>query len=69
MNLSERITIPKFATENPTIRGLRYSVETIIDLLSSGMTIEAFWLTMKTWNKMTSSQRSTMPRDYAEGVN
>jgi uncharacterized protein (DUF433 family) len=42
MNLSERITIdPAICHGKPTIRGLRYPVETILELLSSGMTIEA----------------------------
>jgi len=41
MNLSERITInPEICHGKPTIRGLRYTVETVLDLLSSGMTIE-----------------------------
>jgi uncharacterized protein (DUF433 family) len=41
MNLSERITInPDICHGKPTIRGLRYPVETILELLSSGMTIE-----------------------------
>jgi uncharacterized protein (DUF433 family) len=41
MNLSERITInPEICHGKPTIRGLRYPVETILELLSSGMTIE-----------------------------
>ena len=41
MNLSERITIdPDVCHGKPTIRGLRYPVETILELLSSGMTIE-----------------------------
>jgi uncharacterized protein (DUF433 family) len=42
MNLNERITInPEICHGKPTIRGLRYPVETILELLSSGMTIEA----------------------------
>jgi uncharacterized protein (DUF433 family) len=41
MNLLERITIdPDICHGKPTIRGLRYPVETILELLSAGMTIE-----------------------------
>jgi len=41
MDLTERITIdPEICHGKPTIRGLRYPVETILELLSSGMTIE-----------------------------
>jgi uncharacterized protein (DUF433 family) len=41
MNLTERITIDtEICHGKPTIRGLRYPVETILELLSSGMTIE-----------------------------
>ena len=41
MNLSERITMdPEICHGKPTIRGLRYTVETILELLSSGMAIE-----------------------------
>ena len=37
----DRITInPEICHGKPTIRGLRYPVETILELLSSGMTIE-----------------------------
>ncbi len=39
--LLERITIdPEISHGKPTIRGLRYPVETILELLSSGMTVE-----------------------------
>jgi uncharacterized protein (DUF433 family) len=39
MNLSERITIdPEISHGKPIIRGLRYTVEMILELLSSGMT-------------------------------
>ncbi len=39
--LLDRITInPEICHGKPTIRGLRYPVETILELLSSGMTVE-----------------------------
>ena len=39
--LLERIVIdPEICHGKPTIRGLRYSVESILDLLSSGMSID-----------------------------
>jgi len=41
MNLTERITIdPEICHGKPTIRGLRYPVEMILELLSSGMTAD-----------------------------
>jgi uncharacterized protein (DUF433 family) len=41
MNLTERITIdPAICHGKPSIRGLRYTVETILELLSSGMEID-----------------------------
>ena len=41
MKLTERITIdPDICHGKPSIRGLRYPVETILELLSSGMTTE-----------------------------
>lgn len=41
MELIDRITIdPEICHGQPTIRGLRYPVETILELLSSGMTTE-----------------------------
>lgn len=41
MSLSERITMdPEICHGKPTIRGLRYPVEMILELLSAGMTIE-----------------------------
>lgn len=40
MRPNERITIdPKICHGQPTIRGLRYPVQTMLELLSSGMTI------------------------------
>jgi uncharacterized protein (DUF433 family) len=39
--ISERITIdPEICHGKPCIRGLRYPVETILELLSAGMTAE-----------------------------
>lgn len=41
MNLSDRITIdPGICHGKPTIRGLRYPIGMILELLSSGMTLE-----------------------------
>jgi uncharacterized protein (DUF433 family) len=41
MNLAERITTdPNICHGKPCIRGLRYPVEMILELLGSGMTIE-----------------------------
>ena len=41
MKLIDRITIdPEICHGKPTIRGLRYPVEMILELLSSGMTTE-----------------------------
>jgi uncharacterized protein (DUF433 family) len=41
MNLNERITIDsEICNGKPTIRGLRYPVEVILELLSAGMTTE-----------------------------
>jgi uncharacterized protein (DUF433 family) len=40
-NLIDRITIdPQISHGKPTIRGLRYPVENMLELLASGMTIE-----------------------------
>ncbi|AHM61237.1 hypothetical protein D770_14915 [Flammeovirgaceae bacterium 311] len=40
-NLAERITLdPEVCHGKPTIRGLRYPVENMLELMASGMTIE-----------------------------
>jgi uncharacterized protein (DUF433 family) len=40
-NLASRISIdPEICHGKPTIRGLRYPVENILELMASGMTIE-----------------------------
>ena len=40
-NLLERITVdPAVCHGKPVVRGLRYPVETLLELLSSGMSIE-----------------------------
>jgi uncharacterized protein (DUF433 family) len=41
ISLSERITIdPQICHGKPCIRGLRYPVETVLEWLSSGMSVE-----------------------------
>ena len=41
MSLVDRITVdPNIAHGKPTIRGLRYPVETLLELLSGGMSID-----------------------------
>jgi uncharacterized protein (DUF433 family) len=41
MNLLDRITIaPSICHGKPCIRGLRYPVETVLELLAGGMTVE-----------------------------
>jgi len=41
MNLKERITIdPNICHGKPTIRGLRYPVEMMLELLSAGMNMD-----------------------------
>ena len=41
MNASERVTLdPAICHGKPCIRGLRYTVESLLELLASGMTIE-----------------------------
>jgi uncharacterized protein (DUF433 family) len=41
MSLVDRITVdPNVAHGKPTIRGLRYPVETLLELLSGGMSID-----------------------------
>jgi uncharacterized protein (DUF433 family) len=41
MSVSERITMdPEICHGKPTIRGLRYTVESILELLSSGMAVD-----------------------------
>jgi uncharacterized protein (DUF433 family) len=41
MNLLDRITVdPHICHGKPTIRGMRYPVDVILDLLSSGMTMD-----------------------------
>lgn len=50
-NLLERITIdPAISHGKPTIRGLRYPVEVILELLSSGMTTAEIIATIQTWS-------------------
>jgi uncharacterized protein (DUF433 family) len=41
MNVNERITMdPEICHGEPTIRGLRYTVEFVLELLSSGMSVD-----------------------------
>lgn len=41
MSVNERITMdPEICHGKPTIRGLRYTVESILELLSSGMSVD-----------------------------
>ena len=64
MNLSERITIdPEICHGKPTIRGLRYTVETILNLLTSGMTIEKILADYEDLER-----DDILAAQYAEGV-
>ena len=57
MNLSERITMnPEICHGKPTIRGLRYTVEFILELLSSEWLLMRSWPTTKIWSERISSQ-------------
>ena len=50
-DLMQRITIdPHICHGKPCIRGLRYPIEILLELLSAGMTVEEIWRIMKTWN-------------------
>ena len=54
-DLIARITIdPEICHGKPCIRGLRYPVETILELLSAGMTHEEILADTMTWKRRTS---------------
>ena len=53
-DLLQRITIDaKICHGKPCVRGLRYPVEMLLELLSSGMTHGEMRLTIPIWNTMT----------------
>jgi uncharacterized protein (DUF433 family) len=57
MNLSERITMnSEICHGKPTIRGLRYTVEFILELLSSGMAVDEILADYEIWSERISSQ-------------
>ena len=61
-DLMQRITIdPHICHGKPCIRGLRYPIEILLELLSAGMTIAEIWQIMKTWNRRISSQPWCLP--------
>jgi len=61
MNPQSRITIdPNICHGKPTVRGLRYPVETILELLSSGMTTVEILAITKTSSAKTFWQCSPM---------
>lgn len=51
-SLLHRITIdPEICHGKPTVRGLRYPIENLLELLASGMTIEELLLDYPNWKK------------------
>jgi uncharacterized protein (DUF433 family) len=52
----DRITSdPNVCHGQPTVRGLRYTVESLLELLSAGMTVDEVLADYPTWNTTTSS--------------
>ena len=54
LGLFDRITIdPALCPEEPTIRGLRHPVESLLELRGAGMTLEAILADDSTWSGRT----------------
>ena len=55
-DLLSRITVdPQICHGKPCVRGLRYPVEFLLELLSSDMTKSKSWRIMPTWRRMISA--------------
>lgn len=63
-NLMDRITIDlEICHGKPCIRGLRYPVESLLELLAAGMTTDQrSSVITKFWKRRTSERPSSLPR-------
>ena len=63
MSRLDRITSdPSICHGKPTVRGLRYPVENLLELLASGMTVDEIPRTIPTWSVTMCSPRSSSAR-------
>lgn len=66
-NLLNRITRkPDISHGKPTIRGLRYPVDTMLDLMASGMSIDEILTDYRTWREKICWSALNMLLNYRE---